>query len=110
MDFVNFVVKYWKYFSIGLVIVFNLLLFILKKKPIKVVDAIKQFLLINLPEWIRLAESTGASGYSKKQFVLDLASSFMKENGFEFTAQYQYFVKQAIEDILNTPQKKGVKK
>ncbi len=111
MDFVEFVVKYWKYISIGLVIFCNLLLFILKKKPVKIVDSITECLLLNIPVWIDMAELTGEKGQTKLDYVLDLAKKFLEEHFPD--ANYFFYesaIKEFVEDVLSTPQKKGVQK
>lgn len=84
--------------------------FILKKKPVKIVDTLKQCIYQNLPYWIRKAEEAGSrnrlTGNEKLQFVLHEIEDFCTTNGCEFTDFYRKWAVNAIESILDTPRKK----
>lgn len=111
-QFFDFIVQYWQYFSVGIVLLLNILLFILKKKPVLVQDSLKQVLLTLLPGFIAGAEKAigAGSGETKLALVLNAVDEWLRNNGFTFTPELRSFIHQSIENILSTPQKKEIDK
>lgn len=110
MDFVDFVVKYWKYISIGLVIFINLLLFIFKKKPVaNIEDRFLYDVLSQIPSWIVEAEERFDDGKEKLAWVLHQVYLYASHSGLTDSELgiYTPLFTQYIERILSTPQKKG---
>lgn len=106
----DFIKTYWREILDVIALVIALVLFILKKKPIKVVDTIKQNICTWLPGVVCAAENTKLKGEAKMNFALDLlfnlfASDYLTRE--EFDNKYLAFSKSQIEAILSTPKKKG---
>ncbi len=114
----KFLVDNWKLILEVILLIFLVVLFIVKKKPLKVVDSVKTFVIHALPTFIKQAEdykdvfepSRKLSGEEKMQMVLhDCYSLMVDELGIpkEDLCLYTSWLHDAIEDILTTPQKKG---
>lgn len=92
--------------------IFSLIMFLIKKKPIKIVDSVKTAILSSVPGLIVDAESKFGSGHGieKFNFVFDSVVNMLKatQPGIEVELYY-WTIKKAIEDILATPQKKEEK-
>lgn len=106
---IDFIISNWSYISVALVVIANMVIFLIKKKPIKVVDSLKEMILQLLPGFIAGAEEIIGSkhGSQKMDMVIEAVESWFVKNGFEFTPYYRDFVKKCAENILSTPQKKG---
>lgn len=114
MDFSTFVLTYYKYiisaFVSAVFLVVNIIQFIRSKDKKKLKDA-----LCRLPEFIRFAEeladylkwspttATTKAAYKKSTVESMLSNEF----GDKFVKKYIRVFDDAIEDILNTPAKKG---
>ena len=106
--------KYGVYMLLGLILLFEILILIFKRKP-KTLD---EFLSIlhevvanRLPILINSAESQ-VSASIKKLNVVDAAYAIVKSQlGRELSSKekavFQSYVSESIEMILSTPQKKG---
>lgn len=106
----DFIVKYWKYISVLLILIVEIIIFVIKKKPVKVIDSVKGFISAALPGLIELAESqfpAGGHGQEKFELVFNLLKELLQENGYEMTSTLNEFTCKQIENILSTPQKKG---
>lgn len=79
------------------------------KKKVKFADAAKEFILEHLPTCIVLSEKIGISGESKKENCLFMMNDLLEKAGYPCPSRYEKFIKEQIESILCTPQKKGVK-
>lgn len=81
----------------------------IRKKPVKVVDNIKEIIVRVLPAFIVQAEASGKKGADKLELVLSLVKDFLKEMSYgdDVVSQYLDFTKEQVELILATPQKKG---
>lgn len=112
---INFIQTYWTYISAGILILIEVLILILKKRP-KSIDDFKSCLdqVINLvPHLILDAEHPG-DGEKKKELVVAYAlAMFKKLLNRDITDSEYHIVKEAVQEqvelILSTPQKKGAK-
>lgn len=103
MDFVKILVDYWPYISIGLVILFDLILFIFKKRSkIEVIDASA---FSEICGWISEAEKKFGPGQGEKkyQYVLD---KYVQSRGLDVWHS-NFVVDYVVDCILSTPTKKG---
>ena len=97
----------WKLVAFGLCLCIELVLFLIKKKPIKVVDTIYQQIYKLVICCIKVVERPG-NGSQKKTAVLSMVQEWLAEKHPEVDFQiYLDFASKLIEDILSTPQKKG---
>lgn len=106
----EFFVLYWREILCVLAIIVNIVLWFIRKKPVKVVDTLKEVICRVLPALINLAEvQNGLKGDGKVQFVLDQLAKTLREFGYgdEVITQYLPFAVEQLEIILSTPQKKG---
>lgn len=85
------------------------ILSVLKKKPVKVVDTLKEKILSQLPLVMLEAEKKYGAGHGaeKLQFVIDFFIWSFDKNGLTLGKTYIEFIKESVENILSTPQKKG---
>lgn len=109
---INFIKDYWYFIVPCIEIILTVLLIILRKKPVKVVDTLKEIIVRVLPSLIIGAERTGLKGSDKMKWLIDELTKILRElnYGDDVIAQYLPFVMDQVELILCTPQKKGVKK
>lgn len=107
----DFFTQNWRLILEATLVLVSTILFILRKKPVKVVDTLQQIILRLLPGLINQAEIQFGcgNGSAKLQFVLDLLQSVLTEMGYggETIQSYLPFAKDQVEVILSTPQKKG---
>lgn len=100
---VNFIVENWQFISIAIVVLLEITLFIIKKRPKTVLqdDGVYQDLVSLIEEAEKIV---WASGEQKKNYVLDKfadAHSYASDPAVRKTLGF------FIEDILSTPTKKG---
>lgn len=108
-EFLVFLSENWKWLvALGLAIAE--ILFVVLKKRVKVFDSIKEIILSILPSYINVAEQLSPYGEEKKEFVFESVVKYLtnKFDNFDVNS-YVDFIKDSIESILSTPQKKGVK-
>lgn len=79
------------------------------KRKVNVFDGTKEFIMEHLPTCIVLSEKIGQTGSEKKSACVSLMYDLMRKAGIDDVEYYEAFIKQNIESILCTPQKKGVK-
>ena len=110
-DVIGWILNHWDVVSSCGLLLLSVVFFLLKKKPTNIVDFTTTFLLNNLPNWITEAECLYGSGHGQEKlsYVLTSAARFFSVNGLDFDLRYQKIVKEGVEKILNTPQKKEVK-
>lgn len=106
----NFIKDNWKLILEIVVLIVSVVMFIVRKKPVKVVDTIKQSICTWLPGIVSAAEGSGLKGQDKLKYAIDLlynvfVSDYLTRD--EFDNKYLSFVTSQIEAILATPQKKG---
>lgn len=111
-NIVNFIIVYWREILSVCSILASIIICCVRKKPVKIVDTLKEVIVRVLPSLICAAENTGLKGSDKLKFLLDELANVLKElhYGDDVIAQYLPFAKEQVELILSTPQKKGVKK
>lgn len=117
---IDFLVKYWRVIFELLMLIASIVLFILKKKPIKIVDSLKTLVIAALPDVINRVEnykdvfdpSRKLTGDEKLRMALSIVQSYLvDECGLDETelCLYRDWIIEQIEMILSTPQKKEVK-
>lgn len=108
-DILNFLQNYWREIAWILGLILSIVLCCVRKKPVKVVDTLKEKILFELPEVISAAEERFGAGHGaeKLQFVLDFFTWEFSKNGLVMGETYIKFIKSSVENILATPSKKG---
>ena len=92
---------------LGLIVV--IIITCLKKKPVKVLDTVKEYITRLLPYCINKAEESDLKGEKKKIFALSVLYDLLKEFGYEEVYnEYRQYAAEQIEIILSTPHKKEV--
>ena len=99
---VDFIVNNWSYISVGLVVIVNVLIILIKKRPVVLTDSLKQSILQLLPGIILGAEAIVGSkhGAEKMDIVVETIEKWFDKNGFEFTDTYKQFVIESTENII----------
>lgn len=107
----DFIKTYWREILEVLALLVSIVICCIRKKPVKVVDTIKEIIVRVLPAFIIKAEASDKKGADKLSLVLDLMKGFLKEMSYgdDVVSQYLPFIKEQVELILSTPQKKGSK-
>lgn len=107
----DFIKAYYREIIEVIAIVASVIICCIRKKPVKVVDTIKEIIVRVLPVFIVQAEASGLKGADKLELVLSLVKGFLREMNYgdDIISQYLSFTKEQVELILTTPQKKGVK-
>ena len=105
----DFIKNYYREIIEVVAILASIVICCIKKKPIKVVDTLKELILSALPGFIVYAEHTDKKGEDKKKLVVDLVLNFLRVKGYgdDTLTPYLPFIEDQIESILVTPQKKG---
>lgn len=108
----DFLIQYWRVTLYVVCALVSVVFFIVKKKPVKVVDTVRESIVRLLPYCINQAEKLeGASGADKKAFALSmlfsLLSNIVKVSGDVLKENYSDFAAEQVEVILTTPQKKA---
>lgn len=115
MNFLEFIVVYWRYIVVAIAylvsLVFSIILLVKKNKGFDVYSKAINKVLVNIPEYICVAEASGATGARKKLMVInlalqDLCNSFGRELTDDESNYIQGLLNQYIELVLCTPQKK----
>lgn len=107
---IDFLKMYWREILSVVFFLLSLILYIVRKKPVKVVDTLKEIICRILPALINQAEMIeGLSGADKLKLVLDAVVNVLKDDGFgdDVIKSYLPFAKEQVEIILSTPTKKG---
>lgn len=106
---IQFIVENWRYLVDFAGVIICVVLFIVRKRPTKLVDGIEELLLKVLPSAIIYAEQKVGAGHGdvKMTEVLALCSEYIKERYPDVNfGMYTKFIKEQVEYILSTPQKK----
>lgn len=110
----EFLASHYKLIVLCIVVIFEVVLICLnRRKPVKVVDAITTTIQDVLPSLILVAEQSfrgQQQGANKLMMVLELVHNYLRSKyGFstEQVLEYDDYIKNKIEAILSTPQKKG---
>lgn len=104
----QFFVENWRLILEVILVITSAVVFILRKKPVKVIDTLKEMVVRLLPYCIQQAENTELKGDGKKVFALNLLVELLKDSGFDVSGDLYKFAGEQLEVILSTPQKKGV--
>lgn len=108
----EFISEYWYYIVALILSASTLGVAILKKSKIKLIDTPFMKLLVKLPEIISKAETVSTVGHEKKSFALGVCYAFLSDltgkSIEEISFAYKERISEAIESILETPQKKEV--
>lgn len=107
MKFVEFLIIYWREILEVVVIVASIVICCIKKKPVQVVDTVKETICRLLPYCISQAENEPKG--KKLEFCISLLASTLEGLGISFNEDYTKFAIEQVEIILSTPQKKEVK-
>ena len=104
---IDFILEHWRAIFDLVVLLIAVILFIVKKKPVKVIDSVTDFLYKLLPALINKVERPG-EGEQKKNEVISLALYFLSQSfpGVDVN-QYVSLIEKIIEAYLSTPNKKG---
>lgn len=106
----DFFIQNWRLIMEALLVLVSFIFMIVRKRPTKVIDTIQGLILRLLPGLINQAEIKFGSGNGsgKLSFVLQSLKEVLSELGYgdEVVAPYLSFVKDQVEVILSTPQKK----
>lgn len=107
---IQFIKSNYKLIAMGLFLILELILFLLKKRPKEKIN-IEELILKLLPYFIKEAEGYlgQGKGNEKFNFVYDNLKSYISEKYGLKVDTYKKFISDAIESILETPQKKGAK-
>lgn len=117
-DFINWIVDNWQFVSsVAISIVGFILLFL--RKRFKIVDSACEYLLSVIPAAVRYSEdkykeiaenSMHIYSINKKEWALSYVKErFLRQFPSSNWSEYKSYVSFLIEDVLNTPQKKGGK-
>lgn len=111
-EVIDFLSLYWREILEVILLIISVVVFIVKKKPVKVIDTVKECITRLLPYCIYEAEKQEdlkGKGEKKKIFALSVLYKLLQEFGYEEVYdQYREYAAEQIEVILSTPQKKEV--
>ena len=104
-----FLQENWRLLLEASLVLVSTILFIVRKRPVKVVDTLKEIIVRVLPSLICAAERTDLKGSDKMKWLLDELAKVLRElnYGDDVIAQYLPFAMDQVELILSCPQKKG---
>lgn len=102
----DFLKTYYREIIEIILVITSFVLFVARKRPIKVIDTIKEVILRLLPYCINKAEV--CNGDDKKTFALSLLAELLRDLGYDLLPDYEKFAGEQLEIILSTPQKKGM--
>lgn len=113
----QFIIENWKLLASALLFLIAFVVGLVrgKKKGYSLSDILMGMLVEQLPHWISMAEAVGGTGEQKKVQVLNNALNYTaRALGRKLTEEETSLIiaksSEAIEKILNTPQKKEVEK
>ena len=77
---IDFLAQYGKYIALGVVVLLEIVILILKKRPVKLVDAVTSYITQVLPYAIKQAEGEYPSGHGKEKLdmVIQTLQNFIK--------------------------------
>lgn len=102
----EFLINNWRIILEAALVITSAVLFIVRKKPVQVIDTLKETIIRLLPYCIQKAESSPKG--QKLSVCLKLLKSVLASMGIELNDDYERFASEQVEVILSTPQKKGV--
>ena len=101
---IEFIRIYWREIIDVAALILSIVLLCIKKKPVQVVDTVKETILRLLPYCINSSEVCPRG--EKLNNCLALLSTVLSDLGITFTDDYKKFATEQVEIILSTPQKK----
>lgn len=112
-QFLQFILENWQFLVYVLVSVISTILVVVlkKKKTVNELDNILKIVLANLPRIITSVEELigAGNGKEKKDLVLAAVVKFVNEQfSLNLPDSLIAYIGERIEDILATPQKKGI--
>lgn len=107
MEVLKFLENNWKTIVELVVLLTTIILWIIRKRPVQVVDTVKETICRLLPYCISQAEDQPKG--KKLDFCISLLASTLAELGINLSPEYTKFALEQVEIILSTPQKKEVK-
>lgn len=105
----EFILTYWREILSLICFIASIILCCVRKKPVKVVDTLRETILRLLPGCINAAEiESGLTAEKKKAFCVSCLQNVLRDLGYgdDVVGQYLPFIYDQIEVILSTPQKK----
>ena len=102
---IDFLAQYGKYIALGVVVLLEIVILILKKRPVKLVDAVTSYITQVLPYAIKQAEGEYPSGHGKEKLdmVIQLVFQFLMQSlgltAFE-AEKYRSFIISRVEEII----------
>lgn len=102
----DFFIQNWRIILEAALVITSAVLFIVRKKPVQVIDTLKETIIRLLPYCIQKAESSPKG--QKLSVCLKLLKSVLASMDIELTESYEKFASEQVEIILATPQKKGI--
>lgn len=106
---IEFLQEYWFQLVIVIVSLASVVCSFIRRKSSGSMDEIKNMIADVLPGFINLAEASGVHGKSKLMFVIDSVMKRIKGYTSEKDEQFwMSYIRDQVENILSTPQKKGV--
>lgn len=105
MSILDFLKFYWKEIIEICALVFSIVICCIKKKPVKVVDTLKETIIRLLPYCINSSEN--APKGEKLNDCINLLADVLRNMGIELNDDYKKFAIEQVEIILSTPQKKA---
>lgn len=95
----------WKVIVEIVVLLTTIILWIIRKRPVQVVDTLKETIIRLLPYCINQAEN--APKGEKLSVCLNVLAAVLADLGIHLNEDYTKFAIEQVEVILSTPQKKG---
>ena len=98
--------EYWKIIVALILLLISFILRCVQKKPIKIVDSVREALAVLVPYFIRVAEDKigAGNGDKKKNYAIDLAIDHVKKT-FNLTEEvaegYRPFIGMLIQSIFD---------
>lgn len=107
---IDFLKAYWREILEVVILLASIVICCIKKRPVKVVDTLRELILQLLPGCINASEieAAGLPGKDKKEYAINLLLEVLQGQGYgdDTIAPYLPFIKSQVEVILSTPQKK----
>lgn len=103
----QFIIENWRLLLEATLVLISTILFIVRKRPVRVVDSLNEIIVRLLPYCITLAEK--APKGEKLSQCLDLLAKLLADMDYELDETHKKFAAEQVEAILSTPQKKGIK-
>lgn len=106
---IDFLKLYWKEIIEIILVIASVVLCVVRKRPVKVIDTLREVVTRCVPGAIAAAEKQkNLKGDGKKLFALSVVRQLIMDLGYEVTDDLMQFASEYIEAVLSTPQKKGV--